>query len=157
MVNMNPEQIATCTKLHLQGQSIYKIAPQVDRSPSAVAQTLRRPDIRAFIESEANQLITRGLGAARKVILKRTAEGLNKSATDITKDRSLKASQIILNAAGLSANQPSTVINALIYSQGAHVDATPESLAMLQRALGIEVLPDAIDVGQEDSPEDAGA
>ena len=59
--------------------------------------------------------------------------------------------------AGLSGQQPSTVINQLIYSQSAHIDATPESLQMLQRALGIEVLPDAIDIDQEDSQEDAGA
>ncbi|MFH1664891.1 MAG: helix-turn-helix domain-containing protein [Candidatus Omnitrophota bacterium] len=154
---MNPKQIATCTKLHLEGKSIYDIAPQVDRSPSAVAQTLRRPDIKAFIEDEGQRIIHQGLSLAREVIIKRTQEGLSKSAQDATKDRSLRAAIHITNMAGLSGQAPSTVINALIYSQGAHVDATPESLAMLQRALGIEVLPDAIDIGQEDSPEDADA
>lgn len=110
---MNPEQIATCTKLHIEGKSIRDIAPVVDRSPSAVAQTLRKPEIRALIEREAQEIINRGLRPARRTLTRLAAIGNKGTDKDMLK-LSLDASKHITSMAGLSGTTPSTVINALI-------------------------------------------
>ena len=134
---MNPEQIATCTKLHLEGKSIYEIAPQVNRSPSAVAQTLRRPDIKAKIDREANEIINRGLKPARQTLCRLAAIGNTKQSDPAMLTLSLKASQHITNIAGLSGQAPSTIINALIYQGDTHGELTQQSIHMVNRALGL--------------------
>jgi IS30 family transposase len=148
---VNAEQIATCTNLHLEGQSIYQIAPQVNRSPSAVAQALRKPDIKAKIEKEANEIINRGLKSARRTLTRLAAIG---NAKEIDKDLiglSLKASQHITNIAGLSGNQPGTIINNLIYNQGAHTQTDAISLAMISKLMDNRVIDNNIIDISEDS------
>ena len=143
---MDTEQLAVVTKRSIQGIPQRQIAAEVGISNATVSRTQNRPDIKAIIEAEGHKIIQSGLHVARKVITRRAAEGLNKSADDITKDRSLKASIHITNIAGLSGNAPSTIINQLIYQGDTHGDLSNHSLTMLQRALGLVSEADIIDL-----------
>ena len=123
---MNAEQLALATQCHLEGKSIYEIAPLVGRDPSTVAKALRKPEIRARIEREAEQIINRGLKVARRTITRLAAEG-NKGKDPAMLKLALDASKHITSMAGLSGNAPSTIINAMI-----QINSAPEESKEVQ-------------------------
>uniref|UniRef100_A0A6H1Z7P4 Uncharacterized protein n=2 Tax=viral metagenome TaxID=1070528 RepID=A0A6H1Z7P4_9ZZZZ len=134
---MDNNQLAIITKKTIEGATSRDIEAITGLDHSTVARARQRPDIKAYIEAEGAKIIQGGLHIARKVILKRAAEGLNKSADDTTKDRSLKASVHITNMAGLSGQAPSTIVNALIYQGDSHAPLSIDAMHMVNKALGI--------------------
>jgi hypothetical protein len=131
---MDTNDLATITKMTIEGKSTREIGAVIGVAHNTVAFHQKKPDIRAYIEAEADKLIRSGLSVARKVITRRAAEGLIKTATDIDKDRSLKAAIHITNVSGISGSAPGIVINN-IYSQVTHTELSVDAMDLLSRVL----------------------
>jgi hypothetical protein len=125
---MTPNQLAVATSKAIQGVPGCKIAQAVGVHESTISRNLNKPEIKALIEREAQEIINRGLKPARRTITRLAAIGNNTKTND--KDMlklSLDASKHITSMAGLSGTAPSTVINALI-----QVNQAPQQTAEVQ-------------------------
>lgn len=117
---MTPDQQAIIIAQSAQGVTQRNIAAQIGTSHVSVDRWQDR--LRPLIEEEINSLITEGLNASRKTIVRLAKQGADTEDKDWAKI-GLDASKTILNASGITG-QPSTIINALI-----QVNAAPEQAA----------------------------
>lgn len=111
---MDANQLATVTSYHIQGMPQGEIAQRVGVTRETVCRNLNKPEVRAKIEAEAAQIINRGLSQARRTIVRLAAMGNVKGQDKDTLKLALDASKHITSIAGLSGNNSSTIVNALI-------------------------------------------
>lgn len=155
---MDTEQLAIITSRTIEGIPACKIAQDLGVHESTISRAKKQPDIKAKVEAGINQLINRGLKPAVNTLCRAAALGNTKSITttpDLFKI-SVDASNRIISH--ISGSGPQTVINQLIYSQGTRSELTPESIQMVQRALGLSASAsqdgDVIDLSPVDNPVD---
>lgn len=110
---MNAEQVAYAVTKRVQGVPVRTIGDDLGVSHTTVVRALNKAEIKAKIEREAEQIISRGLKVARRTITRLAAEG-NKGKDPAMLKLALDASKHITSMAGLSGNAPSTIINQMI-------------------------------------------
>lgn len=113
-MTMTTAQTAKMIELSAQGVPVRKQGEIIGVHYSTINKNQHEPEIRALIEREATELLTRGLKTARRTILRLAADGNTREADKDTKKLALDASKVIINAAGLSGQAPSTIINNLM-------------------------------------------
>jgi thiamine kinase-like enzyme len=111
---MTPEQTALIASESIKGSTTREIAAIIGCNQSSIVRTINKPDIRAKIEREANEIISRGLLPARRTLTRLAALGSVKCQDKDMLKLSLDASKHITAIAGLSGNSQSTIINNLI-------------------------------------------
>lgn len=149
---MDSKQIATATKLYIEGQTLREIAPQVGAHFTTVGNDLRRPEVKAKIERAANHIINRGLQPAVRTLCRLAAMGNVKEADKDSLKLSLDASKHITSMAGLSGGAPGVIINAMI-----QINQAPEQtqeLAGLAAFMSSQWKQDAIDLTPVGQPQD---
>ncbi len=158
---MDTDQLSTLTSLAIQGKPSREIAAQIGVSHTTVSNTLNKPDIKSKVERCISDLINRGLKPSVRTLSRFAAIGNTKDITlpdnrDLAK-LSLDASKAILNH--VSNAGPQTIINTLIYQSDAHGQLSSDSLAMIDRALGIsqglQADEDIIDLSCHDQAQDS--
>lgn len=132
---MTPEQISTITELTIKGLPTRAIGEAIGKSHVAVIAARNKPDVKKVIEEGISKLARRGLNPAVNTLCRYAAMGNTKDVfktPDIAK-LALTASQTIIN--NIQGAGPQTVINQLIYQQGAHAGVDDATVAMLLGAL----------------------
>jgi DNA-binding transcriptional regulator LsrR (DeoR family) len=126
---MNSEQVATLTRLSIEGKPSRQIAAQIGVSHTTVSNTLNKPEVRSLVEAGFNKIVRRGLDPAVKTLCRAAALGNTKAATkDINLFKiSVDASKSILSHVYQSG--PSTIINTLIQVSESSQDS-PQVMAL---------------------------
>ncbi len=149
---MDNNQTALIISETIKGIPGCKIAQDIGVHESTISRAKQKPDIKAIVEAGITKLIKRGLNPAVNTLCRAAAMGNTKSIKD-TPDLyklSVDASNKIIGH--IQGSGPQTVINQLIYSQGARNELSTEALVMVERALGLHTDQDVIDL----SPPDGG-
>ncbi len=152
---MDTNQTALIISETIKGATSRDIEAITGIDHSTIARARQKPDIKAKVEAGINQLINRGLKPAVNTLCRAAAMGNVKGITN-TPDLykiSVDASNRIISH--ISGSGPQTVINQLIYSQGARNELSPESILMVNRALGMVGDDDIIDLSCHDQTQDS--
>ncbi len=143
---MDNQSLAIVTAKTIEGVPSRSIAQAIGTSHTSVIRAQQKPDIKAIVEAGITKLIKRGLNPAVNTLCRAAAMGNTKSIKD-TPDLyklSVDASNKIIGH--IQGSGPQTVINQLIYSQGARDELSTEALNMVNRALGLANSSDDQDV-----------
>jgi hypothetical protein len=133
---MSPEQQGIVAQRSIEGVPIRTIGQELGTSHVSVLRARNKPHVRAFIEAEITNLITRGLKPARQTLCRLAALGNVKGQDKDTLALSLKASTTILNHI---AGQPGTIINNLIQINNNEIP--PSIAALFNRDAHLPVAP----------------
>jgi len=123
--------IAEIAKGGIAGDTQKEIAKRLGIHQTTVSKIQRQPEIKAYIESEIEQLMRRGLSQARRTVCRFAAKGNIKDAKIEEQKLALDASKVILSHA---QGAPGTVVNTLIQinqapAQAAELTALNDFLA----------------------------
>jgi hypothetical protein len=155
--NMTPEQTAIVIQRSIQGVSSRDIAEEIGTSHTSVYRVKQKDDVKAIVEKGISKLMKRGLNPSVNTLCRFAALGNSKN---IMRDKdfakiSLDASKTILSH--VNGSGPQTIINQLIYSQGAHRSVDKCAIDMLSKALTMsihQVDENIVDIEPVDKPVD---
>ena len=155
---MNNTQIAQAAKLLAKGKKQVKIAQEFGVHESTISRALQTQTAKDIIEGIRDRIVRQAIPQAADNLTYAVNAYQAEGTSDQIREHGFKGSRDLLAAVGIIPTHTQSVMIQQIINDTTNVAATPESLSLLARAMGLKqvesVADQVIDCQTVDNPVD---
>ena len=151
---MNNSQIAQAAKLLAKGKKQVKIAQEFGVHESTISRALQTQTAKDIIEGIRDRIVRQAIPQAADNLTYAVNAYQAEGTSDQIREHGFKGSRDLLAAVGIIPTHTQSVMIQQIINESTNIAATPESLSLLARAMGLQQVDGAIDAEIVDNPVD---